>query len=213
MNGKYESAMIELLSVYANIDLIAMELCAARLPYAPDLEAKLDLALQVEEERRHYLMQVERLRKWDHELREKIPKELVDHIKTEFAKMDWLEFLSSLQIAIEGIGISVIEEVHSKADSDTRKALDIPIAEEKRQTQFAVERIKRILQSATPEERKLLQKKIVEKIWAMRGLFFEIDLPFQTLWDGVGVPYQRIKKVLYERAEAICDELGIAFAA
>lgn len=211
MKEEYKSAITELISVYAHIDFLSMEACAKRMLREEDREAKLGMALQVEEERKHYLLQRERLAELGVSMENKIPADLYNRVRDELAEMDWFDFLTCLQVVIEGVGIAAVEEVYAKADDRTKQALDLPIAEEKRQTDYAIEEIRRLLEAASPQERARLQKRIVEKVLAMRGYWQAIPIPFENLWKGVGLSSEEIREACYRRAESICNRLGFSF--
>ena len=53
----YQKAITDLVNIYAEIDLLTMELCASWLPKAPDRHARLEMAEQIGEERIHYMSQ------------------------------------------------------------------------------------------------------------------------------------------------------------
>ena len=103
-----------------------MEACAQRILNEEDKEAKLNMALQVEEERNHYLLQKERLAELGIALEDRIPTELYGRLKNELAGSDWFDFLTSLQLVIEGVGIAAVEKVCEKADVRTKQALELP---------------------------------------------------------------------------------------
>jgi hypothetical protein len=208
VNERYESALIELLSVYAQIDFLAMEVCAQRMLKEEDREAKLNMALQVEEERNHYLLQQERLAEMGVALEDKMPPELYDRVRDELAGMDWFDFLTSLQLVIEGVGIAAVEKVYEKADPRTKRALDLPINEENRQTRYAIEEIKSMLESAPPHERAKLEQRVVNKITDMREYWWALPMNFGELWEGVGLSTEEIREACYKRAENICGKLG-----
>lgn len=213
MKDKFKSAISELISVYAHIDFLAMEACALRMLRVDDRESKLQMALQVEEERRHYLLQEERLKELGIALEDKIPVELYGRVRDELAEMDWLDFLISLQLVIEGVGIAAVERVYEKADARTRQALELPISEEKRQTDYALEEIKDVLDAASPEEKEELKHRIGDKIMAMREYWLSLPVSFDQLWEGVGLSSREIRETCYERARSICKRLGFSFEA
>ena len=111
MKEEYKSAIAELISVYAHIDFLSMEACAKRMLREEGREAKLNMALQVEEERKHYLLQRERLAELGVSMEDKIPIDLYNRVRDELAEMDWFDFLTCLQVVIEGVGIAAVEEV------------------------------------------------------------------------------------------------------
>lgn len=208
---RYKSAVVELISVYAQIDFLSMEACAKRMLMEEDKEAKLNMALQVEEERRHYLLQKERLAELGISMEDKIPPELYTRVRDELAEMEWFDFLTCLQLAIEGVGIAAVEKVYEKADARTRQALDLPIEEENRQTGYAVEEIRKVLEAASPRERLGMQRRINEKILAMRNYWLALPVRFDELWEDVGLSSDEIREACYHRAETICERLGFTF--
>lgn len=210
MDPTYRSTITELLSVYADVDLLSMELCAARLPYAPDIRSKLELAKQIAEEREHYALQVAWLKELGVDLEEKLPREMIEQVKDEFSRMDWFTFLVCLQLIIEGIGIAVVEKVYERADPGTQRSLDIPIRDETRQTNFGIEALKRIMSEASPEHRAELSAQIIARLSSMKQMAFSLPVPFEKLWNTLGLTLEDVKAAVYERTTQLCGELGVS---
>ena len=56
-NTDYRQSMGELLMLYTQVDRLIMEVCTQRLTDAPDEDAELSLAMQVDDESRHVSIQ------------------------------------------------------------------------------------------------------------------------------------------------------------
>lgn len=200
-----------LLTVYTDIDLLALELCAERISQAPTLEAKLELARQVEEERIHFRIQEKWLEAIGMPFSSPINPVHRKIVREKFARMDWFDFLSCLQIGIEGIGIALVEKVASRADEGTRASLEIPIRDEKRQTSFGLEELRRILDEASPEGRERLAERLLgnlNDLYAMAEESLPVD--FEEHWSRLGLTREEMWGTVHQKTIEMFRKLGLS---
>ena len=213
MELEYRKAVSELLTVYTDIDLLAMELCAARLPEAPRLEAELELAEQIREERTHYLIQEKRLAELGFPFQRILPAELLEAIRERFSQMSWFQFLVSLQVGIEGIGIAIVEKISEKADPETKASLVIPIKDEKRQTSFGIRELRQLIELQSADERRETAEQILALLKELQELGNHIPVEFEKNWNILGLTKEEVMSAALKRAEALFEELGLPLPA
>lgn len=210
MKPSPHEAIGTLLTIYADIDLLALELCAARIPKAPSLAAKLELAHQVEEELLHFTLQDRWLKKLGRPFRSPISPRHRAEILKAFDEMEWFDFLTSLQIGIEGIGIAVVELVASRADTGTQKALQIPIRDEKRQTAFGLQELASIVRETPIELREGLALRMSEDLARLYRWAEEIlPVPFEEMWEALGISKAQMWEVVWMRARDLFTILDL----
>jgi|UniRef100_A0A7C3QVW9 hypothetical protein len=208
-----QNAVGTLLTVYTDIDLLALELCADRIGTAPTLEAKLELAHQVEEERIHFRIQEKWLATIGMPFRSPIDPLHRKAILERFSRMDWFDFLSCLQIGIEGIGISLVEKVASRADEGTRASLEIPIRDEKRQTSFGLSELRRIVSEASPEEREALTERLLANLNDLYTLAEEcLPVRFEDYWSRLGLTREEMWETVHQKTLEMFEALGLSRA-
>ncbi|MCL4461039.1 MAG: ferritin-like domain-containing protein [Nitrospirae bacterium] len=211
MERQDRQAIGTLLTVYTDIDLLALELCADRIGQAPTLEAKLELAHQVEEERIHFRIQEKWLETIGMPFRSPIDPEHRKIIREKFSRMDWFDFLSCLQIGIEGIGIAVVEKVASRADKGTQDSLEIPIRDEKRQTSFGLEELRRIFAEASPEEKERLSERLLcnlNDLYAMSEAYLPVN--FEEHWERLGLTKEDMWETVHQKTLGMFRSLGVS---
>ncbi len=210
MDPLYRNAIGTLLTVYTDIDLLALELCADRISKAPSLEAKMELAHQVEEERIHFRIQ----EKWLNQLGMPFHSPIQPHhrkaLLDAFSKLEWFDFLSCLQIGIEGIGIALVEKVSAHADEGTRASLEIPIRDEKRQTSFGLRELAEIVEKTPPSERPELARRLSGNLaqlyrWAEHCL----PVDFEDHWEILGLSRQEMWETVHQRTEELFRTLNL----
>ena len=204
-----KKAMFNLLHLYAQIDFMVMEACGAKIKDAPDLESKLLLAQQVEEERRHFMLQQEFLEKAGHPYQERIPASLRDELMEYFTGLGWLEFLAGVQLGVEGIGIQAVKRVY-EAHPEVREALEIPIREEERQIRFGLSQIRKALEGADEEERERIRERIKGMVAEVTKIYGRLPLPVPRWFEEVGLKYDELREWIWQEAQReIFDQLGI----
>ncbi len=213
MELEYQKAVSELLNVYTDIDLLALELCAARIPEAPRLEAELELAEQIREERIHYLIQEKRLAELGFPFQRILPPELLVAIRRRFSRMSWFEFLVGLQIGIEGIGIAIVEKISEKADPETQASLVVPIKDEKRQTGFGVRELKKMIELQSTDERRETAEHILALLKELQELGNHIPVEFEKNWNVLGLTKEEVMCAALARTESLFTELGLPMPA
>ena len=198
-----------LLQVYADIDLLALELCSDRLPYAPSVEARRALMDQINEEVVHFSLQEETLMALDRPFSPVISLENRLMIKEWFARLDWYEFLAGLQLGIEGIGISVVETVSRVTHPVIQESLRIPIADERRQASFGVREWRSRLSGCTPHEKEVLRDRVLvlfEEIYAMTDDL--LPVPFEACWSALGLKKADLWDAVCVRTCKVLDQCG-----
>lgn len=210
MDSTYRHAIGTLLSVYTDIDLLALECCADRISKAPTLSAKLELARQVDEERIHFRIQEAWLNQIGFPFQPKIDPLQRQKLLEEFSRLDWFDFLTCLQFGIEGIGIAIVEKVASQADSGTQASLEIPIRDEKRQTSFGLLELTNIVEQSTPEEREALGRRMAARLdWMYHYAEESLDVPFESLWGVLGLSKEEMWATVIERANELYRRIGL----
>lgn len=207
-----KAAMFNLLHLYAQIDLMIMEACGAKIKDAPDIESKLLLALQVEEERRHFMIQQEFLKELGHPYQEKIPPGLRDELIDYFVGLDWIEFLAAVQLGVEGIGIRAVKRVYD-AHPEIREALEVPIREEERQIGFGLSQIGKALATASEEERERIKERVLKSVAEVKKIYGKLPLPVPQWFEEVGLDYQELRKGIWEDAAAMLQGVDIELKA
>lgn len=210
MDPYYKNAIGTLLTVYTDIDLLALELCAERISKAPSIEAKMELAHQVEEERIHFRIQEKWLNHLGMPFQSPIDPQHRKILLDAFSKMDWFDFLSCLQIGIEGIGIALVEKVSAHADEGTRASLEIPIRDEKRQTSFGLRELTEIVNSTPLEDRPALARRLSGNLsqlyrWAEHCL----PVSFEEHWEIIGLTRQEMWETVHLKTSELFKELGL----
>ena len=70
-----------------------------------------------------------------------------------------------------------------------------------------------MLDSASPEERDRMQRRITEKISAMREYWRALPMDFDSLWSDVGLSTGEKREACFSRAETIFKKLGFSLDA
>lgn len=208
MAERISEAMFNLLHLYAQIDFFIMEACGAKIKDAPDLESKLLLALQVEEERRHFLIQQQFLKKAGHPYEEKIPAKLRDELMAYFTGLDWVEFLAAVQLGVEGIGIQAVKRVY-EAHPEIREALEVPIREEERQIGFGLTQLRNIIDKADEATRQRIREKVTGIVAEVKKIYGKLPLPVPQWFEEVGLNYEELRRSIWHNSTPMFQELGI----
>ncbi len=208
MGEKISEGVFNLLHVYAQIDFMVMEACGAKIKEAPDEESKLLLALQVEEERRHFLIQQKFLKEAGHPYQEKIPAGLRDELMEYFTGLGWIEFLAAVQLGLEGIGILAVKRVYA-AHPEIRPALEVPIREEERQIDFGLSQLARALTQASPQEREELTERIRTQVAEVVKIYGRLPLPMRSWFEEAGIDYDEMCRGIWRDTAATFKGLGI----
>jgi uncharacterized ferritin-like protein (DUF455 family) len=209
MDEKVRIAAGSLLQVYADIDLLALELCSDRLPFAPTAEARKELMDQINEEVVHFTLQERTLLELGHPFVPVLTLSRRREIKEWFSRLDWYGFLAGLQLGIEGIGISVVEKVSERTDARIRESLRIPISDEMRQTSFGVREWHALLSRSTAQEKEQHRRrvlKIFEEIYLMTER--ALPVPFEEYWKTLGLKKEDLWVTVRERTCLILERSG-----
>ncbi|MHB1564794.1 MAG: hypothetical protein ACYCXP_12015 [Leptospirillum sp.] len=209
MDEKTRIASGTLLRVYADIDLLALELCTDRLPFAPSAKARKELMDQINEEVIHFSIQDKTLEKLQMPFTPVLTLEKRREIKEWFSNQDWYGFLAGLQLGIEGIGISIVEMVSRNADPMIQESLRIPIIDEMRQTSFGILEWSEFLSSCTPQEKEQQLNRVLdifEQIYLLTEAAFPIR--FEEYWGVLGLKKEDLWNAVRERTLLILENSG-----
>jgi len=209
MDEKTRMATGTLLRVYADIDLLALELCTDRLPFAPSAKARKELMDQINEEVIHFTIQDRTLELLQMPFIPVLTLEKRREIKEWFSNQDWYGFLAGLQLGIEGIGISIVEMVSSHADPLIQESLRIPIIDEMRQTSFGIQEWNEFLASCTAQEKEEQLERVLQ-IFDQIYLLTESALPirFEDYWGVLGLKKEDLWKTVRERTLLVLEKSG-----
>ena len=209
MDEKTRMASGTLLRVYADIDLLALELCTDRLPFAPSAKGRKELMDQINEEVIHFSIQDKTLEKLQMPFTPVLTLEKRREIKEWFSNQDWYGFLAGLQLGIEGIGISIVEMVSRNADPMIQESLRIPIIDEMRQTSFGILEWSEFLSSCTPQEKEQQLNRVLD-IFEQIYLLTEAALPirFEEYWGVLGLKKEDLWNAVRERTLLILENSG-----
>jgi hypothetical protein len=209
MDDKTRMATGTLLRVYADIDLLALELCTDRLPFAPSANARKELMDQINEEVIHFSIQDRTLEKIQMPFTPILTLEKRREIKEWFSNQDWYGFLAGLQLGIEGVGISIVEMVSKHADPIIQESLRVPIIDEMRQTSFGILEWNKFLSTCTALEKKQELKRVLD-IFEQIYLLTEAALPirFEDHWKVLGLKKEELWKTVRERTLHVLEQSG-----
>ncbi len=205
----YKQAITELVNMYAEIDVLTMELCAAWLPKAPDRQSQLEMAEQIGEERVHYLSQAAWLDQHAGGPTTMIPESWTQSLRTLVNGMKWEEYLASVHLAIEGVGIAIVERIARDADESVKACLAPSLRDEGGHSAFAVRQLKQLLEQASPEDRDSIKDRIVT---AMHAIYQLADtLPVTSAhWEAVGTSTEEVRQISARRTATLMSTLGIS---
>lgn len=203
----YQRAITDLVNIYAEVDVLTMELCAAWLSKAPDRHAQLEMAEQIGEERVHYLSQVAWLDQHAGGPTQMIPESWTLRLRELVNGMQWPEYLASVHLAIEGVGIAIVERAVRDADAGVKACLAPSLRDEGGHSAFAIRQLKRLLDDASPKDRAGIRDRIVA---AMRAIYQLADtLPVTSAhWEAVGTSTEEVRKISVRRTTALMSTLG-----
>lgn len=205
----YKHAMTDLVNLYAEIDHLTMECCAAWLPKAPDRHAQLEMAEQIGEERTHYLSQVEWLDRHAEGHTSIVPPSWADSLRTLVNGMQWPEYLACVHLAIEGVGIALVERVARDADQGVKDCLAPSLRDEGGHASFGVRQLKRLLQSVDGVEREELKRRIVASVEAISRLAGSLPVT-SAHWEAVGTSTEELRDIAAQRLGTLLLPLGIS---
>ncbi|MHB8368080.1 MAG: hypothetical protein ACYDBP_00135 [Leptospirales bacterium] len=213
MDERTRFAVGILLRVYADIDILALELCADRLPFAPSAEARKELMDQIKEEVVHFTIQENTLSALGVPFSPVMTLAKRQEIKKWFSGLDWYGFLAGLQLGIEGIGIVIVEQVSLRAGTLIQESLKIPIADEMRQTSFGVREWKGLLAHCTEMEK---AEHLERVLMIFEDLYHKTEaaLPvkFEDHWAVLGLKKEDLWVRVRERTLHILETAGFEAA-
>jgi len=198
-----------LLRVYADIDLLALELCTDRLPFAPSSEARKELMHQINEEVVHFTLQDRTLSPIGMPFSPVLTLAKRQEIKAWFSRLDWYGFLAGLQLGIEGIGIAIVERVSMHADPLTRESLRIPIIDEMRQTSFGTQEWRALLSKSSAREKELHRARVLQIFDHIYLLTAEaLPVNFENYWAVLGLKKEDLWNAVRERTLLVLEQSG-----
>lgn len=207
-NARYHRAMGNLLVLYTQVDQFIMEACAARIASAPGDEARLGLARQVGDERRHVSIQKRWMREFGVETTPLISAQALGRLKQAFAELDWVDYLTDLYLVIEALGSQAVEEVVPLTDPGTRESLRIPLQDELDHVEFGLSQLRQALAALPPAEREARLQAIPGRIEALAGHFGELGLPVRDWFADVGCDPEALVSILHQRRDALLERLA-----
>ncbi len=213
MDERTRLAVGTLLRVYADIDILALELCSDRLPFAPSAAARKELMDQIKEEVVHFAIQENTLNALGMPFSPVMTLDRRQEIKKWFSGLDWYGFLAALQLGIEGIGIVIVEQVALRAGTLIQESLRIPIADEMRQTSFGVREWKGLLGRCSEKERTEHLERVL-RIFEELYVKAESALPvaFEDHWAVLGLKKEDLWVRVRERTLFILESAGFEAA-
>jgi hypothetical protein len=206
----YRQSMGQLLMLYTQVDRLIMEVCAERLPEAPDVEAELALAKQVGDESRHVSIQHRWMREFGTHPAPLITPEQEQMIREHFRSLPWIDFLADLYICVEALGSEAVERIVPLADPGTRESLRIPLTDEIDHVAFGVSRLKQALSELPETERGIFLERLPARIESLVNAFDGFGIPVPSLFEAVGADYDRVCDLLEERQKELIAELAAA---
>jgi hypothetical protein len=206
-NG-YRQSMGQLLMLYTQVDRLIMEICAQRLPEAPDEDAELSLAKQVGDECRHVSIQQQWMRKCGTDPAPLITSEQEQLIREHFQSLPWIDFLADLYICVEALGSDAVEHIVPLADPGTRESLRIPLADELNHVAFGVSRLRKELARLPQADRQAFLEQLPARIESLANAFHSFGIPVRQMFEAVGADYDRICQLLEERQKELIAELA-----
>lgn len=204
----YRQSMGQLLMLYTQVDRLIMEVCAQRLPEAPDEDAELSLAKQVGDESRHVSIQRQWMRKFDADLTPLITSQQEQLIREHFQSLPWIDFLADLYICVEALGSDAVEHIVPLADPGTRESLRIPLADELNHVAFGVSRLRKELARLSKAERQAFLVQLPARIESLANAFHGFGVPVRQMFEAVGADYDRICQLLEERQKELIAEVA-----
>jgi len=208
----YRRSMGQLLMLYTQVDRLIMEVCAQRLPGAPDVEAELALAKQVGDESRHVSIQRRWMREFGTDPTPLITPEQEQMIREHFRALPWIDFLADLYVCVEALGSEAVERIVPLADPGTRESLRIPLTDEIDHVAFGVSRLKQELAGLSETEHRAFLERLPARIESLVDLFDGFDVPVRSLFEAVGADYERVCVLLEERQRELLADLASAGA-
>lgn len=209
MDEKIRIAAGTLLRVYADIDLLALELCTDRLPFAPSARARKELMHQISEEVVHFSIQDRTLETLGMPFSPVLTLARRQEIREWFSDLDWYGFLAGLQLGIEGVGIAIVEKVSERAGPLIQESLKIPISDEMRQTSFGVQEWNTLLAQCSPEERLQHRERVLgifEDLYHMTSS--ALPVRFEDYWAVLGLKKDDLWKTVRERTLHLLEVAG-----
>jgi hypothetical protein len=204
----YAEAMGRLLMLYTQVDRLIMEVCAERLPSAPDEDAELALAKQIGDESRHVAIQREWMARAGCDTSPVIGADQEATIRAHFRKLDWLDFLADLYVAVEALGGHAVEEVVPLADPGTRASLAIPLADEVDHVEFGLSRLRLELARLPEARRHAFLARLPARVESLADRLHEMVGGIRVLFEAVGADYGRLVTHLDARRAELLAELG-----
>jgi hypothetical protein len=209
----YRQSMGQLLMLYTQVDRLIMEVCAQRLPEAPDVDAELALAKQVGDESRHVSIQRRWMREFGADPAPLITPEQEQLIREHFQSLPWIDFLADLYICVEGLGSEAVERIVPLADPGTRESLRVPLTDEIDHVAFGVSRLKQELAGLSEAERRTFLERLPARIESLVNAFDGFGVPVRRLFEAVGADYDRVCDLLEERQKELIAELAAGASA
>ncbi len=206
-SSDYQQAMGRLLVLYTQIDRLIMEICAQRLPEAPNEEAQLALAKQVGDESRHVSIQRAWMRDFGADPTPLITPEQEQLIREHFQSLPWMDFLVDLYLCVEALGSEAVERIVPLVDLGTRESLRIPLTDELDHVDFGLRQIKKELARMSAMERQVFINQLPVRIESLTKAFHGFGIPERQMFEAVGADYDRLCFLLEQRQKELIADL------
>ena len=206
-SSDYQQAMGRLLVLYTQVDRLIMEICAQRLPEAPDEEAELALAKQIGDESRHVSIQRAWMRDFGADPTPLIAPEQEQLIREHFQSLPWMDFLVDLYLCVEALGSEAVERIVPLADLGTRESLRIPLTDELDHIDFGLKQLKKELARMSAMERQVFLDRLPIRIESLTKAFHGFGIPERQMFEAVGADYDRLCALLEQRQKELIAEL------
>ncbi|MBI3545324.1 MAG: ferritin-like domain-containing protein [Gammaproteobacteria bacterium] len=205
--SEYQQAMGRLLVLYTQVDRLIMQVCAQRLPAAPDETTELALAKQIGDESRHVSIQRAWMRDFGADPAPIITPEQEQMIREHFQSLPWVDFLADLYVCVEALGSEAVERIVPLADPGTRESLRIPLTDELDHVAFGLTQLKKELARMPVTERQNFLRRLPARIASLTEAFHGFGIPARAMFEAVGADYDRLCLLLEERQKELISEL------
>jgi len=200
--------MGHLLVLYTQVDYFIMQACAERLATAPNDAAKMGLAKQVGDERRHVDIQRHWMADFGVDNAPVINAQSLEALHVHFRTLDWCDFLTDLYLVIEALGSEAVERIVPLADPGTRESLRIPLQDELDHVAFGLAELRKALHAMDEKQRTERLRSLPARIEHLVAHLQGLGLPVADWFEGVGSNYPNLCSSLEQRKEQLLTTLA-----
>jgi hypothetical protein len=204
----YAQSMGHLLVLYTQVDAFIMQACAERLAFAPNDEAKMGLAKQVGDERRHVDIQRQWIETFGVDPAPVIDADSLEQLHAHFRSLDWVDFLTDLYLVIEALGSQAVEQIVPLADPGTRQSLRVPLQDELDHVAFGLAELRKALSVMDDGQRAERLSRMPSRIQHLLERLHGLGLPVADWFEGVGSDYTELCASLEQRRDKLLTDLA-----